>query len=193
MLDNAIGRSLFALAELSHLRQEAMDLFEQCLTNGDDTPLVSFIEQQLLQDPPRLDLLRDIANDLQQRLLSLREYHFDVRDRVVKTLNDSYDVDITSLTPAALLDQYHKLTPDQILAVVQDQAGTLSQNEAVLLNKMIDASLRMASQLFDDIQLTARLHRMVLDWLEGISIAISKQYWPVHSQIQEKPDKNIRH
>lgn len=193
MLDNAIGRSLFALAELSHLRQEAMDLFEQCLTNGDETPLVNFIEQQLLQDPPRLDLLRDISNDLQQRLLSLREYHFDVRDRVVKTLNDSYGIDITPLTPAAQLDQYHKLTTDQILAVVRKQTAAITPDEIAMLTKMVDASLRMAAQLHEDIQLTARLHRMVLDWVEGISISLSKQYWPVHSQVKDKPDKTIQH
>jgi hypothetical protein len=193
MLDNAIGRSLFALAELSHLRQEAMDLFEQCLTSGDESRLVNFIEQQLFQDPPRLDLLRDIANDLQQRLLSLREYHFDVRDRVVKTLSESYNVDITLLAPAAQLEHYHTLTSERMLAAVREQAATLNQDEISLLTKMIDASLRMAAQLSEDIQLTARLHRMVVDWIEGISISLSKQYWPVKPQSPELPDKNIHH
>jgi hypothetical protein len=114
-----MGRKLFSLAESSHLRIEAMQLFEQCLTNGDSSPLVGFIERQLVHEPPRLQLLREVAEDLQQRLLSLREYHFDVRERVVTALSESYAVDITPLTPSALLEHYHHLTPDEILAFVQ--------------------------------------------------------------------------
>lgn len=193
MLDNLIGRSLFALAELSHLRQEAMDLFEQCLTSGNETPLVNFIELQLVHEPPRLELLRDITNDLQQRLLSLREYHFDVRDRVVRTFSESYSVDITPLTPSALLDSYHRLTTEQLFTFVRERGITLSEKDAILLHKMVDASLRMAAQLYNDIQLTSHLHQMVLDWMGGISITIARQHWTIHSPTQNKPEENTYH
>jgi hypothetical protein len=98
MLESVMGQKLFSLVESGHLRIEAMQLFEQCLTNGDASAMMTFIERQLVYEPPRLQLLREIADDLQQRLLSLREYHFDVRERVVSTLSESYDVDISPLT-----------------------------------------------------------------------------------------------
>lgn len=193
MLDNSTGRSLFALAESSHLRQEAMNLFEQCLTSSSEDPLVSFIELQLVHEPPRLDLLRDITNDLQQRLLSLREYHFDVRDRVVRTFSESYEVDITPLTPPALLDRYHLLTANDIFTFVREKGIILGENDLLLLQKMVEASLRMAAQLHNDILLTTRLHQMTVDWMEGMSIAVARQRWTIHTPAQDKSERNTYH
>src|SRR5262245_38004075 len=100
MLDDFHSLGLFSLAEQHYLRLEAMDLFERCLTEGKPDCLQAFFEQQISQEPPRLQLLRDIAEDLHQRLLSLREYHFDVRDRVMRSLHDDFKVDITPLASA---------------------------------------------------------------------------------------------
>jgi len=181
------------LGDSNYLRLEAMNLFEQCLTRGDDSLFVSFIESQLVREPTRLDLLREIADDLQQRLLSLREYHFDVRDRVVRTLNESYGIDITPLTPSTLLDQYHFLTPDDVLTFAREKGVTLSEKDAALLRKMVEASVQIAAQLYDDIQLTMRLHALVLDWLAGMSIAVTRQFWSVHRPPQGKIDTGLSH
>ncbi len=167
MLERMIERRLFSLAESNHLRLEAMQLFEQCLTNGDEGPLVTFIERQLVHDPPRLQLLAALADDLQLRLLSLREYQFDVRERVVSTLQEGFGIDITPLTPPDKLTHYHHLTSDRILAFIQEKGIILSDEDALLLRKMLDASLQMAAQLHHDIRITARLHDLVLDWLSS--------------------------
>jgi hypothetical protein len=192
MLDNAMGRKLFSLAELNHLRVEAMQLYEQCLTNGDDASLVDFVQRQITHEPPHLQLLRDIADDLQQRLLSLREYHFDTRERVVAALSEGYGIDITPLAPSALLERYHYLTPDEILDFARQQNPTLAADDLLLLRKMIDASLRMAAQLRNDIEFTARLYHLVLDWAEAISITLARQHWN-SSLPQERSEQNIYH
>jgi hypothetical protein len=193
MLDNSTGRSLFSLSDSNHLRLEAMELFEQCLTSGDESPFVAFIEAQLIIEPPRLELLHQIADDLQQRLLSLREYHFDVRDRVVRTFAESYGVDITPLTPSSLLNQYHFLTPDGVLSFAREKGITFSESDAVLLRKMVEASVQMAGQLYDDIQLSMRLHSLVLDWLSGMNIAVTRQHWSSRHASQDKSDNSISH
>jgi hypothetical protein len=190
MLEDAMEQELFSLAESNHLRLEAMLLFEQCLTNGDESALIAFIELQLVYEPPRLQLLHNLANDLQQRLLSLREYHFDVRDRVVRTMSESYSVDITPLTPSDMLERYHHLTTDEVLSFVREHGAALSDEDATLLRKMVEASLRMAAQLYNDIQLTARLHNLVLDWWEGLNAITARQCWNAHNHTQHK---NIRH
>jgi hypothetical protein len=194
MLESVMGRKLFSLAESSHLRIEAMQLFEQCLTNGDDSIMVAFIERQLVQEPPRLPLLREIADDLQQRLLSLREYHFDVRERVVSTLSESYEVDISPLAPAAMLDRYHLLQLDEVLAFVQKNNPTLSANDVVILRKMIDASLQMAAQLNEDIRLTRELYDLIQDWIEALSATIARRHWSSQTAApQDKSQGDIYH
>lgn len=178
MIDYALDKELQSLAELNNLRKEAMRLFEECLTNGAPTAFVKFVEQQITQTPPRLHLLREIADDLQQRLLSLREHHFDVRERVVAMLADSYHIDITRLAPPDRLNCYHNLPIETIMQRVRSHADHLQQDELIMLHKMIAVSLEMASQLFNDIQLTEQLHAMVMDWLEGMSSMSIRRRWP---------------
>jgi hypothetical protein len=194
MLESAMGQKLFSLAESSHLRIEAMQLFEQSLTHGDASIMIVFIEGQLANDPPRIQLLREIADDLQQRLLSLREYHFDVRERVVSTLNESYNVDISSLTPAAMLDQYHLLALDDIFALILQDNPTLSDDDLAILRKVIDASLHIAAQLHDDIQITRELYDLILDWIDALSATIARQHWTGQSRTQQDmPEKDLYH
>lgn len=178
MIDYALNKELQSLAELNNLRKEAMQLFEDCLTSGNTTALVKFVEQQITQAPPRLHLLREIADDLQQRLLSLREHHFDVRERVVTILAESYHVDITRVTPPDKLDSYHSLSIESIMQRVRSHADHLQQDELIMLHKMIAVSLEMAGQLFTDIQLTEQLYTMVMEWLEGMSSLSIRRHWP---------------
>jgi hypothetical protein len=182
MLEARMDQALISLAELNTLRLEAMDLFEQCLTKGDESALVSFIEFQLIQEPPRLQLMHDLADDLQQRLLSLREYHFDVRDRVVRVLSENYGIDLTALTSPAALNTYHLLTSTEVLAFVQQKDPALSDKDLALLRRMVEASLHMASQLQHDIVLTERLQSLVNDWLEGMNATIARRFWNSSSQ-----------
>lgn len=194
MRDRMMQKKLFAMTEHNHLRLEAIQLYENCLTQGDLTMMIDFVERQIVHDPPRLQLLRDIAEDLQQRLLSLREYHFDVRERVVSTLEDSFQVNIASLAPQAELDRYHHLSPDDILDVVQQHNPTLEKKDLLLIRKMVDASLQMAGQFHNDIQLTTQLYHLVLDWTEAMSVTVARQYWPDNTfSSPEEQDNRTEH
>src|SRR5262245_34621958 len=113
MLEPFDTSRLFAMAELNQLRAHALDLFDRCLAEGNAAPIVACVERMLAGEPPQLQLLREFADDLQQRLLSLRAYQFDVRKNVVQTLAQDYGVDITPLAPANALDHYHLLDPQR--------------------------------------------------------------------------------
>lgn len=176
MLDQYMEHGLFSLAELNQLRLEAMHLFEQGLTNGDASALVTFIEAQLLHEPPRLQLLHDLADDLQQRLLSLKAYHFDVRDRVVRTFSEQYSVDLSPIMPPDALARYHLLTSEEVLEYARSHSA-IAQADMALLRKMVDASLQMAAQLNNDVHITTQLHTLVLDWLEGMNATVARRYW----------------
>src|SRR5215813_12055956 len=90
MLDSTPNASFYTFAEVNYLRLEAMDLFERCLTEGKPDFLEAFVERQIMQEPPRLELLREVADELHQRLIGLREHHFDVRERAVRTLREKF-------------------------------------------------------------------------------------------------------
>lgn len=76
--DEPLG--LWSLNSMNTLRLEAMELFDRSLSERKALLMEVFIEQQLSQDPPPLDLLSQIAEDVHGRLMSLRQSHFEVRD-----------------------------------------------------------------------------------------------------------------
>lgn len=177
MLDHFRSLSLFAMAELNYLRMEAMDLFERCLTEGSPDFLTVFIEKQILHDPPRLELLHDIAEDLHQRLLSLREYHFDVRDRVVKMLRADFHIDLNHFAPVSTLENYHLIEIDQLLSFVNLHNPRLSLQDLAVLRQVLAASLEMAAELHEDVSMTNFLFAYVMDWADGLSVAEVRRSW----------------
>ncbi len=162
---------LASLAELNYLRLEAMDLFERCLTEGSPASLEGFIEEQISQEPPRLELLREVAEDLHQRLLSLREYHYDVLERVWITL--SQDFGMTS----GSADRNQLLQVEQVIAQLQMDNPLLTGEDEALLRKMLDTSLEAAQQLRSDILMTERLYMCIMDWVDGLNAHIARRFW----------------
>ena len=159
------------------LREEAGKLYERCLTEGDITVLGVFIEQQLTQTPPPLELLYAIADDLHQRLIGLRRYYFDVRDNLIQTFWKNYQTDISPLTPIEQLNCFHQLSATALVGCINRD---LPAEENNLLTKIAQTALDMGSQLQSDIDLTTQLQNMLADWLAAfqISTARQNQQWP---------------
>jgi hypothetical protein len=57
---------------LQHLRLEAMQALERCIAETEVQIMESFLEAQLILEPPPIELLREIAEDVQGRLYYLK-------------------------------------------------------------------------------------------------------------------------
>lgn len=55
-----------------HLRLEAMQVLDHCINETDIEIMESFLEAQLVLDPPPVELLRGIADDVRGRLYHLK-------------------------------------------------------------------------------------------------------------------------
>jgi hypothetical protein len=127
-----------------------------------------------------LFLLSSIADDLQQRLFSLREHHFNVREKVVNTFKDIYHVDITPLIPPDQLAAYHEVEPDLILRYAGQHGIEFTRDERKMLRQLIRHSGDTASQLQADIKLTNDIHSMLLDWIQALTTRFARtdiQWW----------------
>jgi len=175
-----------ALETPNILREEAGKLYERCLTEGNTASLGAFIEQQLTQTPPPLELLYEISDDLHQRLVGLRRYYFDVRDNLIQTFWKNYQADIVPLTPLEQMNRFHLVS---VAALIGAIGRPLPQEENVLLNKIIQTALDMGAQLQRDIDLTVQLQNMLADWLAAFQISTARQsqqwYAPTIEQISE--------
>lgn len=158
MIDQLAPQGLFSIAEVYRLRVEAMHLYERCLTSGDDSTFIDFISAQVTQDPPRLSLLFGIAEDLEQRLLSLHAHHYDVQERVTQALHEVYGTDFVVLdAPEPPADP-----------------GDL---DVQLMREVLNASSEAAASLQVDIQITHRLQELVQEWAEGIGSLAIRATW----------------
>ncbi len=177
MMDDYDAIGLSSMAELNYLRLEAMDLFERCLTEGRTIFLEAFIEEQIAQEPPRLDVLRDVAEDLHQRLLSLREYHFDVMERTTRTLSDDFGLVMGAAIQAGSSEGAASLEPARVLSLVRDLNPNLSSRDETLVRRMLEMSAETAAQLREDIRMTEALFMYISDWVDGLSATIARRFW----------------
>ncbi len=173
------------------LRMEAVETIEHCLTRGEDAEFVAFMEAQITSRPPRLDLLRDIADELLVRLLALRQQRFDVRDRVVRMLLDDYGIDVSQHYPADAPEQYERLSVEEIINPAVHSLSDAATQDLALIRKTVQASLEMVRQLSADIRLTERLHQAVVDWLTGLS-AYSSRSLLSQQTLPDRKDETLR-
>lgn len=177
MMDDFGAAGLSAMAELNYLRLEAMDLFERCLTEGRPAFLEAFIEEQISQNPPRLDVLRDVAEDLHQRLLSLREYHFDVVERTAQTLSDDFGVTLKLDAHASPQGGESPLAPAHVLPLMRNLNPSLNSGDEALVRRMLEMSAETAAQLREDIHMAEALFMYISDWVDGLSATAARRFW----------------
>lgn len=182
---------LLSMLELNHLRLEAINLYDRCLAEGNLLPLERFIEQQLAYDPPQIQLLTDIANDLQQRLLTLKAYHFDIRQKIVVMFEEMYRLDVTHLMPADRLDDYHLLQPERVLMYVIEQGVSIQEDERMVLLEVLRASRETAGRLYEDVLLTEKLHDMILDWIYALTVNSARAGWQIFEWSVKSDSKHI--
>ena len=165
---------LSSLAELNYMRLEAMDLFDHCLTEGKPDRLVEFIEQQISQDPPRIELLRDVADDFHQRVLGLHENYLDVWYGTLDTLKLEYGLPIDQEFAS---QPFTDADVDGLIGRLQQYNADLADHDELPLRQLLDSALETATQLRADIAMTERLFVYLSDWIDGLNATVARRYW----------------
>lgn len=157
------------------IRLHATEIYQRCLNNGSSGDFHKFIEQLFLQDPLPLESLYAVAVDLQQRLRLLNQYHFDIRARVLNTLLNIYEVDVSAIIPLSRLAQYHRLHPKTFIERIRQTGVEFLPVEEEVLRDMIISSIEISAQLYRDTRLTQQLSNMLEDWLHAHMISSLRQ------------------
>jgi hypothetical protein len=168
------------------MREEALELYDYCLAEGSVEPLMSFLEELIAINTAPLNFLYEIADDIQQRFVALRENHYDVRHQVVRAIQTLYQADVSLLFPPDDLDNYHLTEADTVLAGLMAQGIAVDEEERDLLQRLIRQSCQTALQLQEDIELTEDLQAIVSDWLLALSGTVARQYSAFYPFIQNQ-------
>lgn len=167
---------LFSLATFQTLRLEALDLLDRSLSENRAEHLERFLEYQVAQKPPPLELLSQIAEDVHQRLLSLRQRHFDARDEIRITLQRQYGLDLTPFLPTDPVE-YHRLNVEAALASFAQTDPTLSDNSRRILREILEDALAGAAQQHAEMSVADRLYTYIMDWLMALHVVTVRGAW----------------
>jgi len=167
---------MFSLATFQTLRLEALDLFDRSLTENKPEYLERFLELQVAQEPPPLELLSQISEDIHQRLLAIRQRHFEARDHVRRSIQREYGVDLSLFLPSDPVD-YHRVDLDEILRFVGRQYAPLSEEHYQGLSRMLQEALRSSVQIHQEITLAEQLDAYITDWLMALHLVSARGAW----------------
>lgn len=92
---------LFAMAAFNTLRLEALELFDRSLAKKQPAILEAFIERQMSQNVPPVDLLAQVSEDVHQRLQRLRQRNFELRETILRGAHNRFSIDLAPLLPSA--------------------------------------------------------------------------------------------
>ncbi len=165
----------FSLAAFQTLRLEALDLFDRCLTERKPEHLERFLERQIAQELPPLELLSQVAEDVHQRLLTLRQRHFEVCDQVRWTL-DQYGIVPTLFVPTDLLEYPWGKLDDFLRAIGCDDLRLTDERRASLSAELKEAR-DTAAQLRADVRLADYLYSYLMDWLLALHVVSARGAW----------------
>ena len=165
----------FSLAAFQTLRLEALDLFDRCLTERKPEYLERFLERQIAQELPPLELLSQVAEDVHQRLLTLRQRHFEVCDQVRWTL-EQYGIAPTLFVPTDLLEYpWGKL--DDFLHAIGGKDVRLSGESRRSLTTELEEAREKAARLRADVSLADNLYSYLMDWLLALHVVTARGAW----------------
>jgi hypothetical protein len=162
--------------ELNALRLEALDLLDRCLTEQTTGWMEAFIEQNITRNPPPVQLLSEVAEDVHFRLLGLQQFHFDLREQAIRTLREDHGLDLHLLLPPGTLDDYHRLDADQIVRELC-MRRYLKPEDATSVRDVLRASVDNAQRVYHELRLTEHLYGYVMDWLNGLRILTAQHFW----------------
>jgi len=163
------------LATFQTLRLEALDHFDKSLSEGKPGYLEKFLERHLLQEPPPLELLSQVAEDIHQRLLTLRQHHFDLREGVRRTLQQ-HQIDITPFVPPDPV-AYHQLDLEALMSLFSGGTVSLTDESDQALRTMLQEKQAAAARLYSDIMLAEHLYTYLMDWLMALHIVSVRGAW----------------
>ena len=173
-MDDQGSGGLSSLAELNYMRLEAMDLFDYCLTEGKPDRLMNFIEQQIAQEPPRLELLREVCEDLHERLMGLHDNYLDVWQRTLDSLRRDFGLKIGKDRASK---PFYKFDVNTIIQQMHESDCDISEYDEALLRRMLTVSFETATQLRADITMTERMYLYICDWVDGLNATVARRYW----------------
>ncbi len=177
MLDKSAVLELMALAEKNVVCSEAVDLLDRCLAERSSRLLEEFMQRHMLNNPASIDVLQDLAESVHQHMIALQESLFDIRAEMLKSLQHQFKIDLATLVPLELIEDYDAVELDEALAFVVSQYPHLADSDLVIICHVMHNAVSRAGQITQSLKLVRQILEYIFDWSEALSVFVVKAYW----------------
>jgi len=174
LMDETERDQSLPMVEINALRMEGMALYERCVTEGTTVPFERFLERQLVEIPPPIALLNEISDDLFQRLQTLRQAQFELRDRLLAAARNQYQIELSEIFPLRELEHFAHSSP---AALNGHPIHALEAAEQAALIAIIEEARQVALKLDNQRALTERLYEGVMDWATALHVIAVRGQW----------------
>lgn len=174
MMDESERDQALPMVELNALRMEAMAIYERCLAESSGASFQRFLERALVQLPPPVALLNEISDDLFQRLQTLRQTEFDLRDRLITGLQADFAVELSAVLPLRDLDHLAQIQP---LVLAAPLTALLSAVQVRAVVQSLEEARQSAARLAAQRHLTHILYDDVTTWATALHVIAVRGHW----------------
>jgi len=174
LMDETERDQSLPMVEINALRMEGMALYERCMTESSTAPFERFLERHLVELPPPVALLNEISDDLFQRLQTLRQSQFELRDRLLYTARNEFQVELGEAFPLRELERFAYFGQE---ALNEHLMRSLGAAERAMLIASIEDARQAALKLDSQRAITERLYEGVMDWATALHVITVRGQW----------------
>lgn len=159
------------------LRMEATLILERCLSEEDSGLFERFIEAQIAQEIPPVALMRELADDLNQRVQSCRQRLFDLRENMSRDLKKLTGIDLNSFYTAQDLEYW----------LLQLMVGCYPQVESRIATAPVECKLEVfdlmtrtqetATSVVRQQAMFEHLYDALMDWTLALGAVSVRTAW----------------
>ncbi len=166
-----------AQRDYNALRMEAVLILERCLTVQNSAAFERFIEAQIAQEMPPVPLMREIAEDLHQRLQSCRQYLFDLRESLLQDLKTLIRLDLTNLCAAQETEHWLTHLLDECYPLVETRIAHATVETKLEVFDLMGRTQEAAAIAVHQQIMFEHLYQVLMDWALALGVVSARTAW----------------
>lgn len=159
------------------LRMEAMMILERCLTDQNSASFERFIEAQIAQEMPPVPLMREIAEDLHQRLQSCRQYLFDLRESLLQDIKTLIRLDLNSLCAPQEPEHWLMHLLDECYPLVETRIAHATVETKLEVFDLMGRTQESATIAVRQQIMFEHLYNALMDWALALGVVSARTAW----------------
>lgn len=162
MSDDSL-ENIYAYAERAYVRMQAGDVLVRCMDETSLAPMQQMVESFVLSGPEKLEMLREVLNETNQRKVQVGD---DLQQVIngLKTNLEGYGIRLHNLKKPGAIS---RMKPVRFLSILRTQ-GVVDQEAQTRCLQLLKDARDLVDSLEENYALLADIENYLDDWMWGM-------------------------